>query len=56
MFGQNDAYTFVKVGSRMECDGDLCFYLMLNVHAVETNPKLLDDIETFFDKHYEDLF
>ncbi len=29
---------------------------MLNVHAVETNSQLLDDIETFFDKHYEDLF
>jgi hypothetical protein len=31
-------------------------YLMLNVHAAETNPALLDNIETFFDKHYEDLF
>jgi hypothetical protein len=30
-------------------------YLMLNVHAAETNPKLLESIETFFDKHYEDL-
>jgi hypothetical protein len=30
-------------------------YLMLNIHAAETNPKLLDSIETFFDKYYEDL-
>ena len=29
---------------------------MLNIHAAETNPQLLKDIETFFDKHYEDLF
>ncbi len=31
-------------------------YLMLNVHAAETNPRLLERIETFFDKHYDDLF
>jgi hypothetical protein len=31
-------------------------YLMLNIHAAETNPKLLNSIEVFFDKHYEDLF
>ena len=31
-------------------------YLMLNIHAVETNTQLLSDIETFFDKHYENLF
>jgi hypothetical protein len=31
-------------------------YLMLNIHAAETNPKLLDSIEIFFDKHYEGLF